>query len=192
MTELPPRTASGMRPADIRRIPLAAMFVALGVVVPQVFHWFGLGSAFLPMFLPVMMGAVLLPRALAATVAVLAPSASWMLTGMPPLSPPILPLLMLELLAAALVASTLRFHLHVPVFLAVLAGLIVDRVILYAAVLLATEALGLRHPAIGPAMVAIGIPGIVLQLIVIPTTVSLLRQRFPQLLAPIHVRGDRP
>jgi hypothetical protein len=168
---------------QVRSIPLAAMFTALGVMLPQVFHWFGLGSTFLPMFLPVLAAAMLLPRTFACIVAILTPLVSFMLTGMPPLSPPILPLMIPELTAAAFVASTIRVRYGRSVLLALAAALLVGRILLFVMVHVATGLAGVQHPLFGPALVLAGIPGIILMFVVIPPTIVLISLRFPRLAA---------
>jgi hypothetical protein len=168
---------------ELRRIPLAAMFTALGVLLPQVFHWFGLGSTFLPMFLPVLTAAMLLPRMLACTVAVLTPVTSWLFTGMPPLSPPILPMLMAELLVSACIASTLRYHQGRSALLALVIALLADRALLFLLVHGVTVFAGVDHPLFAPALVLTGLPGIVMMLLLIPPGIALIDARFPRLAA---------
>jgi len=173
--------SSGRKDEAIRRIPLAAMFTALGVLLPQIFHWFGLGATFLPMFFPVLAGALLLPRGLACTVALLTPLSSWMLTGMPPLAPPILPLLLIELTISALIASSLHVHLGRSALLALAAALLADRLLLYGIVELVTKLAGVEHPLFGPAMVLAGVPGIVMMLLLLPPSITYINSRFPRL-----------
>ena len=173
--------SGGMHVEAIRRIPLEAMFAPLGVLLPQIFHWFGLGSTFLPMFFPVLAGALLLPRALACTVAVLTPLSSWMLTGMPPLAPPILPLLMIELTVSALITSSLHVHLGKSALLSLAAALLADRLLLYGIVEIVTRLAGVEHPLFGPAMVLAGLPGIAMMLLLLPPSVRYINSRFPRL-----------
>ncbi|MBE0643850.1 MAG: hypothetical protein IH600_07195 [Bacteroidetes bacterium] len=165
----------------LRRIPLAAMFTALGVLFPQLFHLLGLGSAFLPMFLPVLTAGMLLPRRLACTVAVLAPLVSWMLTGMPPLSPPVLPLLLAELTAAACLASMFRRKWRWPVLSAVAAVMVLDRLLLFLIVEAVSSAAGIAHPLLGPGMVLAGLPGVALALLTVPSAVALIEKQHPRL-----------
>ena len=166
---------------QLRRLPLAAMFTALGVLLPQIFHALGLGSTFLPMFLPVLAAALLLPLNLALIVAIVTPSLSWLLTGMPPLSPPMLPLLLIELPVATAVASSCRRGLQLPVLAAVAAAMLSDRVLLWLVIEVVTRVSGLQHPLFGPAVVLAGLPGVVLQLVVLPPAVHLIEQRCPRL-----------
>lgn len=82
-----------------REIAQSALFVAMGLTVPMLFHAAGLGSAFLPMFLPVLAAGLMLRPALGGMVGFLTPLASALLTGMPPLAPPIAPVMAVEGLA---------------------------------------------------------------------------------------------
>ena len=50
-----------------RYIPLATLFTAMGIIFPIFFHLVGLGSAFLPMFLPIIMAITRVCRLLIAT-----------------------------------------------------------------------------------------------------------------------------
>ncbi|MBR9974277.1 MAG: ECF transporter S component [Bacteroidetes bacterium] len=169
--------------ASVRLLPLAAMFTALGVLFPQLFHMLGLGSTFLPMFLPVLAAAMLLPQRLALIVGILTPLASWMLTGMPPLSPPILPLMVIELTAVALVAGTLRRGLRWPAIVVVSVAMAADRLLLLLIIEGVSAVAGIRHPLLGPAAVLAGLPGVAMAIIVLPPTVALIESRFPRLAA---------
>ncbi|TFG99236.1 MAG: ECF transporter S component, partial [Calditrichales bacterium] len=120
-----------MKDQELRQIPLVALFSALGIVFPQVFHLFGLGAPFLPMFIPVMVGSMFLSLRYAMLMSVLTPLISWLLTSMPPVVPPILPVVMAELLLIALVIVLLRKFTRWPVFIIVLIAVIADRFILF-------------------------------------------------------------
>jgi len=73
----------------------SALFIALGILLPVLFHAFGLGSVFLPMFWPVAACGFFVPISFSLYVGILTPLLSYMTTGMPP--PPILYRMMLEL-----------------------------------------------------------------------------------------------
>ena len=165
---------------DLRQIPLAALFAAMSVILPQFFHLLGLGAMFLPMFLTVMLGSMLLSRRFAFSVAIISPLVSWMLTGMPPLAPPVLPVMLIELIAISLLISTIRVHLHKPVWLALLIGIVVDRLLLFAIVTIIAPLFGFTHPLFSIALVMSGIPGIILQIITIPLAMRFIQQKFPQ------------
>ncbi len=164
---------------DLRQIPLAALFAAMGVILPQFFHLVGLGAMFLPMFLPVIVGSMLLSRRFAFSVAVISPLVSWLLTGMPPLAPPVLPVILIELTVISQLISTIRVHLHKPIWLALISGIVVDRLLLFMIVSLIAPLFGFTHPLFSIALVISGIPGIILQLIVVPLTMRFIQQKFP-------------
>lgn len=174
-----------MNERDIKQIPLTALFAALGVLLPQFFHLVGMGSIFLPMFLPVMMGSLLLTWRFALSLAVICPLVSWAITGMPPLAPPVLPVMLSELVVLALTLSIIRVHLKKSYWIALILGILFDRLILVIIVFFLAPFFGLDHPLFSVALVTAGVPGIILQLITIPVTMLLIRQKMPQLLNSI-------
>jgi hypothetical protein len=166
---------------ELRQIPLTALFAALGVALPPVFHIFGLGSTFLPMFLPVMLGSMLLSWKFALVLAIFTPLSSWLLTGMPPIVPPFLPLIISELIIVALIVSILHLHWQWSVWLTLVIAIIMDRLFLFIMVTLVAGWLKLDTTIFSVAMVLSGLPGIILQLLVIPLTLKLIKQKFPTL-----------
>ncbi|MGB9619107.1 MAG: ECF transporter S component, partial [Armatimonadota bacterium] len=68
-----------------RDLALGGLFGATGVALPIVFHAVGLGKAFLPMHLPVLVCGLLISPTVAFAVGVVTPLVSSVLTGMPPL-----------------------------------------------------------------------------------------------------------
>ena len=169
-----------MEESELKQIPLTALFAALAIVLPQFFHLLGLGAIFLPMFLPVTAGAMLLSWKFALTLALVAPVTSWLITGMPPLVPPILPVITAELLVIALIASYLRFQRQLHVWIALIAAIIVDRLFLFVLVSVIAPLFGWKNPLFSVGIVAGGLPGIALQLIVIPPVMHFIRDKYPQ------------
>jgi hypothetical protein len=165
-----------------RHIPIASLFAALGVIFPIFFHIVGLGSAFLPMFLPIMMGSLLLPRTFAISIAIITPLISFLFTGMPPLYPPILPLVLIELLIVSVICSELFFKRRFSVWLTLILALIFDRSILFLFVLLLAPLFGLPEEIFSVGVVLYGIPGIVLILLTIPFVVDFLKGKYPEIL----------
>jgi hypothetical protein len=165
---------------EIRQIPLAALFTALGVVFPQFFHLFGLGAGFLPMFLPVMLGSMFLLWPYALIVALLSPAISWLLTGMPPLAPPVLPVLTVELIVIALLIAAFRQLSSLSPLFILIVAIAADRIILLVAVLLIAPLMSIEDPLFSIGLVLSGLPGIALQLLIIPYTVRLIEKKYPQ------------
>lgn len=169
-----------MEERNIRQIPLAALLTVAGILLPQFFHLLGLGAAFLPMFLPVMLGAMFLSWPFALLTAILSPLISWLLTGMPPVVPPILPILTMELMLVAVIISNLRQRTYISAFITLITAVVLDRVFLLTVVYLVFPLFAIDHPLFSAALVVAGVPGIILQILVIPASVRLIEQKYPQ------------
>lgn len=151
--------------------------LALSVVLPMVFHAIGLGSAFLPMFYPIIIAGFLTALPIATTVGFIAPLTSAVLTGMPPFYPPIAFIMMFEGLVLASVPGILHRKLKVNIFFTLLATLLLERCVLLIAVLLVAGWLSLPEGVLGVASLIRGIPGIILILIIIPPLVKKLQEK---------------
>ena len=160
--------------ARARELALAALFCALGITVPMLFHVVGLGRTFLPMHLPVLIGAILLRPPLAMLVGALTPWASMLLTGMPPL--PIAIIMCMELTALGGVVSGARY-LHAPVWLAVIAGIAARIGVTWVVTTALAGYLNLPPAAVGVASIAAGAPGIALQVIIAPAAAVRFNRR---------------
>ena len=98
---------------------LTSLFIAAGTLMPFIFHVTGLlGSIFLPMFWPVTVSAFFLPTGYAVAVGILSPILSTLMTGMPPISPPILFIMIGELSTLAFTVNLLHNKLRIVLFLA--------------------------------------------------------------------------
>ena len=166
----------------MREILIGALFAALGVVVPILFHLVGLGRVFPPMHLPILVAGFFVSPAVAAALGFVTPWVSSFLTGMPPL--PVAVLMSLELPVLAGVASlcyqTLKGEVHGnrwvgkiivvwgSTLIAIVARITVDLVLLAKVV---APLLQLPAGSFGLAAVLAGTPGIVLQLTIVPTIV---------------------
>ncbi|MDI6828708.1 MAG: hypothetical protein QME62_09515, partial [Armatimonadota bacterium] len=85
-----------------RELAIAGLLGALGLLLPIAFHALGWGGrVFLPMHLPIMAAAFLISPGTAVSVAVVVPFLSAVLTGMPPLAPPVAVLMAIELAVKA-------------------------------------------------------------------------------------------
>ena len=169
-----------MREHELKQIPTTALFIAAAVLLPQLFHIFGLGPTFLPMFLPVLTGAMFLSWKFALVLGIVSPLVSWVFTGMPPLVPPLLPLVTAELASSALLVSWLHVHRKKNVWIALLVSIIWDRSLLFALTYLILPVFGLQHPLFSATFVLSGTPGIILQIVIIPQLVPVLHKRFPE------------
>ena len=171
-----------MSEIELKQIPLSALFIALGVTIPQLFHMIGLGPIFLPMFLPIYMAAVFLTWKYTLVVTILTPVISFLITGMPPIVPPILILMLCELSIAALLISILYVHMKKNIYLALIIGIFVGRFVDYALMQLVLPYFGYDTFAVPLFLVAKGFPGVILQFLVIPVSIKIIGKKYPKMI----------
>jgi hypothetical protein len=161
---------------DLREISRAALVTAAGITLPWVFHALRLGHVFLPMYLPLFVGAFVLRPRTAAAAGVATPLVSAAATGMPPLLPPVAAWMAVELGVMCALASLLRRRSSLPPWAIVALVLVVGRT-LYAALVYATG-LWLQLPARVLTLVSLlaGWPGMILALVAVPAAVSYLER----------------
>ena len=163
-----------MRNKKVRSIVLSGLFIAVGVLLPVVFHATGSGGIFLPMHIPVMLAGFFLDIPFALAVGIATPLVSSLITGMPPLFP-VMPYMAAELPVYALVCSLLYRKIKLNAHLSLVISMIAGRIAAAAAVwILATffTANLPAPPAFIAAAIVTGLPGIALQLLIIPFVVS--------------------
>jgi hypothetical protein len=164
---------------ELRQIPLVALFSALGILFPQFFHFLGLGPAFLPMFIPLMVGSMFLTWKYVLLMVIISPTISWIFTGMPPIAPPILPILILEFAVAGLLISTLRVSTSLPVWTILVIAIVADRLILFLLISIIAPLLDIAHPLFSLTLVVSGFPGVILQILTVPFTVYIIEKKYP-------------
>ena len=170
-----------MADRELRQIPRAAMFIALGVAMPQLFHMFGAGSIFLPMFLPLYLGAMFLSWKYSIVISIITPLVSFLITGMPPIVPPVLFMMIIELLSGTLIISIFYFHLRKNIWVVLVGAVLSGRILYYLIISVFLPLFGFESKLITLALVLKPFPGILLQLIVIPAAVKLIEKRYPSL-----------
>ncbi len=156
---------------------LAGLLLAAALVLPVFFHLLGLGSAFLPMFYPLALAGFLVAPRLAVVVGVSAPLLSALLTGMPPFYPPVAFIMMAEGLVFTALPQPLRRVLRLGDWPALLAVLVIDRVLLLGLVQAMAVAMDLPPRLLGWAAAARGLPGLILMMAVLPLVIPSLRAR---------------
>ncbi|UCD65198.1 MAG: ECF transporter S component [Candidatus Zixiibacteriota bacterium] len=154
-----------------------ALFLALAVLVPIGFHAFGMaGRIFLPMHLPVLLAGFLVGPLSGVIVGLLAPGLSFLLTGMPPSYA--VPLMTLELPMYGLIAGLGYRTLKLNLYVTLVASLVLGRLMFGLGLFILGMFMNLPYSAAvffssGGAIVA-GLPGIIIQLILVPTIVAAL------------------
>ncbi len=158
-------------------VVLGGLFLALALVIPILFHAVGLGSAFLPMFFPIIAAGFLIAPVAALTVGIISPLLSALLTGMPPFFPPIAFIMMAEGLVLAGIPSLLHQKYRINIYLTLVTTLIADRMVLFLAVVGISKWLELPENILGWASLIRGLPGIALIILFIPPLIKKISRR---------------
>ena len=160
-----------------RKIIYIAMFSAIGIVLPQAFHLFGsqtAGQMFLPIHLPVFIGAMLLGPLAGIIIAFVSLSVG-VLLGMPPLLFAYFMFFEMVTYAAVtgLVYYKLQWNVYVSLLLGKISGMLMALIVINIALALFTLAVPPTYGSL--LMFSIGIPGIIIQFIVVPIVVIRLQ-----------------
>jgi hypothetical protein len=158
---------------NTQQITLIALFIALCMLVPFVFHLVGLGKMFLPMFLPILLAGFIIEFPVAMIVGFLGPWISALATGMPPLFPTAVSMSIEGVVTAGL-ASYLYHNKRVPFWIGLIIAVITQRLARVAMLLLILPLFGLPAKALSLADFAYSLPGVLLQLILTPIILFML------------------
>lgn len=160
-----------------KRTVLAALFVALCVVLPIAFHTIpNAGSIFLPMHIPVLICGIVCGWPFGLACGLVGPLLSNLLTSMPPAA--MLPAMMIECGVYGLVSGLLlkwvrTGKLNADLYIALLSAMLAGRIVSGVAKAL-IFAPGMTFGAWIAASFVTALPGIVIQLIVVPLLVNVL------------------
>ncbi|HWR83448.1 MAG TPA: ECF transporter S component [Candidatus Deferrimicrobium sp.] len=166
--------------SKIRLISHTAMYLALAILLPVAFHALGAGGrVFLPMHIPVLLAGFLIGPAGGLAVGLLAPALSNLLTGMPPTYAVVL--MSTELPMYGLVAGITYSQLRLNIYVSLIIAMVVGRIMFGLSLFVLGLFIDLPYSAAtffstGGAIVA-GLPGIALQIIIIPVIVSVIKRR---------------
>jgi hypothetical protein len=150
-----------------RQITSIALMIALCIIVPVIFHFIGAGAMFLPMFLPILIAGFLIEFPFAILVGLLGPWISALATGMPPLFPTAL-IMSVEGLTVTAIVSYLYHKKEMPFWICLISGILMGRVSLVIVGFTIAPLLGLPGELFSIYKLAESLPGVLLQLILIP------------------------
>ncbi len=150
-----------------QQITLIALFIALCILVPFLFHLVGLGKMFLPMFLPILLAGFIIEFPAAILVGLLGPWISALTTGMPPLFPTALSMSIEGLVTSGL-ASYLYHKMQIRFWIGLIVAIIAQRLARIVMLLLILPLFGLPAKALSIADFVYSLPGVLLQLLLTP------------------------
>ncbi len=162
-----------------RRIAYSSLFLALAILLPIVFHQFGMaGRIFLPMHIPILICGFIAGPVAGVIIGLLAPFLSHLLTSMPPAYA--VPLMTMELPLYGLTAGLAYNKLKLNIYVALIAAMIIGRLAFALGLLILGKFIELPYGpleffAAGGAVVT-GIPGIIIQIIIIPPIIAALKR----------------
>ena len=167
-----------------KKITLSGIFIAIGILLPMVLHFAGseAGKVFLPMHIPVLLSGFVLGPAYGLGVGVITPLLSSILTGMPPLVTPVpmAVIMIFELGAYGMVSGLLNKKFKLNMICSLLGSMLAGRIaagIVVAVILYVFGFKNLGNPVIYVwGGIITGLPGIVIQLIVVPAFLTLLKK----------------
>ena len=169
-----------MKTFTTRRLVMGALCVALGIVLPLVFHSVpNGGSIFLPMHIPVLLCGFLCGWPLGALCGVVTPLLSAIFTGMPPMA--ILPSMICELAVYGLVSGLLYHRVHTgkplqDLYLCLAASMLAGRVVSGVVQALLFSAGKYTLTAWLTASFVTALPGILIQLVLLPVLITALQK----------------
>ncbi len=176
---MPPPSKNNLTTLSPKQIAYTALFLALAIVMPIVFHQFGLaGRIFLPMHIPVLICGFAIGPLAGIIIGLLAPFLSHLLTGMPPSYA--VPLMSMELPMYGLVAGIVYQRLRINIYIALIISMIVGRLMFALGLIILGRFIELPYGpleflAAGGAIVT-GLPGILVQIVIIPPIVAALKR----------------
>ena len=174
----------GIRTANLT---LSALFMAIGILIPLLFHMIGVGSVFLPIFWPIAICGFFLPFQYTVIVAGLTPVLSSLMTGMPP--QPILTKMIFELIFLSGAINLFYVKTRLGSLWIVLIGIVLSRIVLLIGSAAIAPILGLPPEWYAIASLIKGIPGMIILLSMIPIIIRNIKGEDIIRLREIHVQS---
>lgn len=166
---------------NTKKIILSGFFITMSILLPIIFHSVGMigGQIFLPMHIPVLLAGFLVGPFSGLIVGIISPILSSIFTGMPPMMP-ILPIMVIELALYGLCTGYI-FKKTKNAILSLIISMIIGRIgaglVVFVLVRLFTVKLPLNSFIYIKGAIVTGVPGIIIQLILIPSIMLILNKR---------------
>lgn len=166
-----------MKSIDLRRLTGTALCIALGLIVPMLFHAVGLGATFSPMHLPVLLCGLCFGPWYGLICGVLCPFISSIVTGMPPLFPTCLTMtfeLSVYGFLSGFLYRTLKKNIYLSLIITMIAGRLTGGFV--SAVIFTIIGSPYSFELFFSAYFITTLPGILVQLIIVPLIVFALEK----------------
>lgn len=156
----------------------ASLFLAIGIVIPYIFHTTGLpGQVFLPMHIPVLLCGLILGGKYGVLVGILSPLINSAILGMPPIFPTGVAMVF-ELATYGIITGVLYKGKKCNIFVSLISAMILGRVVsgIVNYILLTVGGSGFILSAFITGTFVKGVWGMIIQLILIPILVKALEK----------------
>lgn len=164
--------------SDLHQMVRAALLIALGLLLPYFFHGIkDAGSVFLPMHIPILIGGFVLSPYYALCVGILTPLLSHFFTGMPPF--PFVYVMIFELASYGLFISIFYNKIKMGVYPSLIIGMITGRLVNISCNFLLLHIImskPFKFSTVLSGLFIQGLPGIIIQIILIPAIVYALQK----------------
>ncbi|NLI39815.1 MAG: ECF transporter S component [Caldisericales bacterium] len=167
--------------SNTKKLTLSALFLALGILLPYVFHATKLGGpVFLPMHIPVLLAGFFVGPFYALAIGAITPVLSGIMTGMPPFAPfPSAVVMAFELATYGFFAGLFYEKLRMNPILSLVLSMVFGRIVAGLVVFVLVVAFGFNKQ--NPVMyvwggLVTGWLGILIQLVFIPVVVEIARK----------------
>lgn len=166
-----------MKKTSVFSLTGSSLFIALGILLPIIFHAFGAGTAFLPMHIPVLLCGFIFGWQYGAVCGFIVPLLSALLTGMPPVYP-IATAMMFELCAYGLLAGLFYKKFKWNVILSLICAMLGGRVIsgIANAIFMGISNKPYGFSAFITGAFVTALPGIIIQIVAIPLIVMAIEK----------------
>lgn len=160
---------------SVKNLVTTAMLLAVGLVLPTFFHLFGGGPALLPMHIPVLICGLVCGAPYGALCGLILPYLSSIISGMPPLFP-VAVAMSFELCAYGVVTGLLYRVAKQNIYVSLVGGMLVGRAVsgIVNAILMGVIGAPYGLSAFLTAAFVVGLPGICIQLVLVPLVVATL------------------
>ncbi|MDO5755427.1 MAG: ECF transporter S component [Tissierellia bacterium] len=156
-----------------RKLVYTALLLALGILLPMIFHTAAMsGVIFLPMHIPILLAGFIVGPWYAALLGFITPIINHLLTGMPPV--PVVYTMTLELIIFGIIAGLMYQNTN-RVLLSLLVAMIGGRIVAACGIFILAQlltAVDFSFKTYFTAAFVTGIPGLIIQIILIPLIVT--------------------
>lgn len=168
-----------MKQNQVRLMVTAALCTAIGIALPQAVHAIpNAGSVFLPMHIPILVCGLICGWRYGVLSGFLTPFLSFLITGMPPMA--YLPAMICELAVYGLVTGLMAKRFNgkglAGYYLSLITAMLAGRLVMGAVNAMVFQAGRYSLMVFLTAAFVTALPGIVIQLLVIPALVMMLRK----------------